>query len=165
MPGSSFHTDASKSQLNGGGLGLVDCSESMVEYQFADDEGEGSQAQLRSLPCPRRSSRLKRRRVDYNEVSDIDMDLPAKSSTHEDEGDFYSDGEEESDQSSGAQSETAEFSSQENNVPDACVKAPVKARSTPLVPTFTEADLIFPLTQPDELKLLVLFASLPLQSR
>ncbi|KAF5968903.1 hypothetical protein FCOIX_11139 [Fusarium coicis] len=155
----NFRGRMSRRQLNGGGLGLVDCSESMVEGQLADDEGEGPQAQPRSLPSLRRSSRLKRRRVDYNEVSDIDMDLPAKSSSHEDEGDLYSDGEEESDQSSGAQSETAEFSSQESNVPDACVKAPVKARSTPLVPTFTEADLIFPLTQPDELKLLVLFAA------
>ncbi|KAF5595474.1 hypothetical protein FPANT_4634 [Fusarium pseudoanthophilum] len=155
----SFRGRMSRRQLNGGGLGLVDCSESTVDDQLADDEGEGSQAQSRSLPSLRRSSRLKRRRVDYNEVSDIDLDLPAKSSSHEDEGDLYSDGEEESDQSSGAQSETAEFSSQENNIPDACVKAPVKARSTPLVPTFTEADLIFPLTQPDELKLLVLFAA------
>ncbi|KAF5680978.1 hypothetical protein FDENT_8282 [Fusarium denticulatum] len=161
----NFRGRMSRSELNGGGLGLVDCSESMVEDQLADDEGEGSQAQPRSravsrwLPSLRRSSRLKRRRVDYNEVSDDDMDLPAKSSSHEDEGDLYSDDGEESDQSSGAQSETAEFSSQENNVPDACVKAPVKARSTPLVPTFTEADLIFPLNQPDELKLLVLFAA------
>ncbi|KAF5625156.1 uncharacterized protein FTJAE_10123 [Fusarium tjaetaba] len=155
----NFRGRMSRSQLNGGGLGLVDCSESTVDDQLADDEGEGSQAQPRSLPSIRRSSRLKRRRVDYNEVSDIDMDLPAKSSSHEDEGDLYSDGEKESDQSSGAQSETAEFSSQENNIPDACVKAPVKARSTPLVPTFTEADLIFPLTQPEELKLLVLFAA------
>ncbi|KAF5967832.1 hypothetical protein FBULB1_11060 [Fusarium bulbicola] len=155
----------SRSQLSGGGLGLVDCSESMEGDQIADDEGESSQAQprsrarSRSRPSLRRSSRLKRRRLNYTEVSDIDMELRTKSSSHEDKGDLYSDSEQESDQSSGTQSETAEFSSQEDSVPDAGVKAPVKARSTPLVPTFTEADLIFPLTQPDELKLVALFAA------
>ncbi|KAF5235560.1 hypothetical protein FANTH_11673 [Fusarium anthophilum] len=155
----------SRSQLSGGGLGLVDCSESMEGDQIADDEGESSQAQprsrARSRPRPsfRRSSRLKRRRLNYTEVSDIDMELRTKSSSHEDKGDLYSDSEQESDQSSGTQSETAEFSSQEDSVPDAGVKAPVKARSTSLVPTFTEADLIFPLTQPDELKLVALLAA------
>ncbi|KAF5550624.1 hypothetical protein FNAPI_7669 [Fusarium napiforme] len=155
----NFRGRMSRSQLNGGGLGLVDCSESTVEDQLADDEGEGSQAQPRSLPSLRRSSRLKGKRVDYTEVSDSDIDLRPKSSSHEDNGELYSDGEQESDQSYGTQSKPVEFSSRENNVPDACVKAPVKARSTPLVPTFSEADLIFPLTQPDELKLAVLFAA------
>ncbi|PNP79153.1 hypothetical protein FNYG_07591 [Fusarium nygamai] len=160
-----FAGTGSRSQLHGGGPGLVHCSESMVEDQLADDEGEGSQVQprtrarSRSPPSLRRSSRLKRRRIDYTEVSDIDIDLRAKSSSHEDKGELYSDGEQESDQSYGAQSKTAEFSSQEDNVLDAYVKAPVKARATPLVPTFSEADLIFPLTQPDELKLAVLFAA------
>ncbi|KAF5612579.1 uncharacterized protein FSUBG_1386 [Fusarium subglutinans] len=138
----------SRSQLSGGGLGLVDCSETMEEDQIADDEGESSQAQPRSRARSRSRPALH-----------IDMELRTKSSSHEDKGDLYSDSEQESDQSSETQSETAEFSSQEDSVPDAGVKAPVKARSTPLVPTFTEADLIFPLTQPDELKLVALFAA------
>ena len=116
-------------------------------------------ARSRSPPFLRRSSRLKRRRVDYAEGSDIDIDLRAKSSSHEDKDGLYSDIEQESDQSYGAQTDTAEFSSQEDSVPDAYAKAPVKAKATPLVPTFTEADLIFPLTQPDDLKLAVLFAA------
>ncbi|KAG5749722.1 hypothetical protein H9Q70_007623 [Fusarium xylarioides] len=104
----NFRGRMSRSQLNGGGLGLVDCSESMVEKQLADDEGEGSQAQprshahSRSPPSLRRSSRLKGRRIDYTEVSDSDIDLRAKSSSHEDKDDLYSDGEQESDWSSGA---------------------------------------------------------------
>ncbi|KAL5617285.1 hypothetical protein FOBRF1_006033 [Fusarium oxysporum] len=155
----------SRKQLYGDALGLVDCSESMMEDQFADDEGEGSQlqpgsrARSRSPPSLRRSSRLKRRRINYSEVSDIGVDLRAKSS-HDDQDDLYSDGEQETDLSSGEQSETVEFSSPEYSVPDSYGKAPVKTRSTPLVPAFTEADLIFPLTQPDELILGVLFAAL-----
>ncbi|KAF5598555.1 hypothetical protein FPCIR_3118 [Fusarium pseudocircinatum] len=95
----NFRGRMSRSQLNGGGLGLVDCSESMVEDQLADEEGEGSHAQShsRSPPSLRRSSRLKGRRVDDTEVSDSDIDLQAKSSSHEDEDDFYSDGEQEYD--------------------------------------------------------------------
>ncbi|CZR35383.1 uncharacterized protein FPRO_00494 [Fusarium proliferatum ET1] len=91
--------------------------------------------------------------------SDIDIDLRAKSSSYEDKDGLYSDIEQESDQSYGAQSDTAEFSSQEDSVPDAYAKAPVKAKATPVIPTFTEADLIFPLTQPDDLKLAALFAA------
>ncbi|KAG7438320.1 hypothetical protein Forpi1262_v001544 [Fusarium oxysporum f. sp. raphani] len=137
-----FAGKESRSQLYGDGLNLVDCSESMLEDQFAGDEGEGSQVQPRSRdrsrspPSLRRSSRLKRRRINYSEVSDINVDLRAKSK----------------------QSETVELSSPEDAVPDAYGKAPVKTRSTPLVPAFTEADLVFPLTQPDELKLVVLCA-------
>ncbi|KAF6529059.1 hypothetical protein HZS61_000371 [Fusarium oxysporum f. sp. conglutinans] len=139
-----FAGKESRSQLYGDGLNLVDCSESMLEDQFTGDEGEGSQVQPRSRdrsrspPSLRRSSRLKRRRINYSEVSDINVDLRAKSK----------------------QSETVELSSPEDAVPDAYGKAPVKTRSTPLVPAFTEADLVFPLTQPDELKLVVLCAAL-----
>ncbi|RKL23879.1 hypothetical protein BFJ68_g1038 [Fusarium oxysporum] len=153
-----FAGKESRSQLCGDALGLVDCSESMMEDQFADDEGEGSQlqprsrARSRSPPSLRRSSRLKRRRINYSEVSDTD-------GSHDDKDDLDSDGEQESDLSSGRQSETVEFSSPEDSVPGAYCKAPVKTRTTPLVPAFTEADLIFPLTQPDELKLAVLFAA------
>ncbi|EXM10183.1 hypothetical protein FOIG_00388 [Fusarium odoratissimum NRRL 54006] len=155
-----FAGKESRSQLCGDALGIVDCSESMMEYQFADDEGEGSQLQPRSRarsrsrspPSLRRSSRLKRRRINYSEVSDTD-------GSHDDKDDLYSDGEQESDLGSGGQSETVEFSSPEDSVPGAYGKAPVKTRTTPLVPAFTEADLIFPLTQPDELKLAVLFAA------
>ncbi|KAF5268643.1 hypothetical protein FOXYS1_457 [Fusarium oxysporum] len=153
-----FAGKESRSQLCGDTLGLVDCSESMMEDQFADDEGEGSQlqprsrARSRSPPSLRRSSRLKRRRINYSEVSDTD-------GSHDDKDDLDSDGEQESDLSSGRQSETVEFSSPEDSVPGAYCKAPVKTRTTPLVPAFTEADLIFPLTQPDELKLAVLFAA------
>ncbi|KAH7218134.1 hypothetical protein DER44DRAFT_835354 [Fusarium oxysporum] len=92
----------SRKQLYGDALGLVDCSESMMEDQFADDEGEGSQlqpgsrARSRSPPSLRRSSRLKRRRINYSEVSDIGVDLRAKSS-HDDQDDLYSDGEQETD--------------------------------------------------------------------
>ncbi|KAF5655509.1 hypothetical protein F25303_443 [Fusarium sp. NRRL 25303] len=152
-----FAGAGSRSQLHGGRLGFVGCSESMGDGDLADDEGQGpqtqprSRARSRSPPFLRRSSRLKRRRVDYS--------VRAKSSSHEDKDDLYSDVEQESDQSYGAQSDTAEFSSQEDSVPDAYAKAPVKAKATPVVPTFTEADLIFPLTQPDDLKLAVLFAA------
>ncbi|KLO98939.1 uncharacterized protein FFB20_03662 [Fusarium fujikuroi] len=160
-----FAGAGSRSQLHGGRLGFVGCSESMGEGDLADDESQGAQAQPRSRarsrspPFLRRSSRLKRRRVDYSEGSDIDIDLRAKSSSHEDKDGLYSDIEQESDQSYGAQTDTAEFSSQEDSVPDAYAKAPVKAKATPVIPTFTEADLIFPLTQPDDLKLAVLFAA------
>jgi hypothetical protein len=81
-----FAGKESRSQLYGDGLNLVDCSESMLEDQFAGDEGEGSQVQPRSRdrsrspPSLRRSSRLKRRRINYSEVSDINVDLRAKSS-------------------------------------------------------------------------------------
>ncbi|KAF4958635.1 hypothetical protein FGADI_2240 [Fusarium gaditjirri] len=113
-----FVGSVSRSQHYGGGrLSFVGCSESMVEDHLADDEGEGSQVQPRSPPYLRRSSRLKGRRIDYS--GDSDIDLRAKSSSHEDRDDLYSDGEQESDKSSGAQSETAESSSQEDSVPDA----------------------------------------------
>ncbi|KAF5702248.1 hypothetical protein FMUND_13569 [Fusarium mundagurra] len=97
------------SQHYGGGrLGFVGCSQPTVEEQLADNKGEGSQAQphshahSRSPPSLRRSSRLKGRRIDYTEVSDSDIGLRAKSSSHEDKDDLYSDGEQESDWSSGA---------------------------------------------------------------
>ncbi|KAF5530460.1 hypothetical protein FMEXI_13547 [Fusarium mexicanum] len=97
----------SRSHHYGGGrLGFVGCSESMVEDQLADDEGEGSQTQPysrsrpRSPPSLRRSSRLKQRRVDYTEVSDSDIDLRARSSL-DDKDYICSDGEQESDLSSG----------------------------------------------------------------
>ncbi|KAK2137532.1 hypothetical protein NOF04DRAFT_1404988 [Fusarium oxysporum II5] len=115
-----FAGKESRSQLCGDALGIVDCSESMMEYQFADDEGEGSQLQPRSRarsrsrspPSLRRSSRLKRRRINYSEVSDTD-------GSHDDKDDLYSDGEQESDLGSGGQSETVEFSSPEDSVPGA----------------------------------------------
>lgn len=160
-----FAGKESRSQLYGDGLNLVDCSESMLEDQLAGDEGEGSQVQPRSRdrsrspPSLRRSSRVKRRRINYSEVSDINVDLRAKSS-HDDKDDLHSDCEQESHLTSVEQSETVEFSSPEDAVPDAYGKAPVKTRSTPPVPAFTEADLVFPLTQPDELKLAVLCAAL-----
>ncbi|KAL9575669.1 hypothetical protein ACKAV7_000467 [Fusarium commune] len=131
-----FAGKESRSQLYGDGLNLVDCSESVLEVQFADDEAEWSQVQPRSRarsrspPSLRRSSRPKRRRINYSEVSDIDIDLRAKSS-HDDKDDLHSDGEQESDLTSVEQSETVEFSSPEDSVPGAYGKAPVKARSTP----------------------------------
>ncbi|RKL09322.1 hypothetical protein BFJ71_g1185 [Fusarium oxysporum] len=130
-----FAGKESRSQLYGDGLNLVDCSESILEDQFAGDEGEGSQVQPRSRdrsrspPSLRRSSRLKRRRINYSEVSDINVDLRAKSS-HDDKDDLHSDCEQESHLTSVEQSETVEFSSPEDAVPDAYGKAPVKARST-----------------------------------
>lgn len=71
-------------------------SEFVVEDQLADDEGEGSQIRPRSCarspspPSLHRSSRLQRRRIDYSEVSDIDIDLPAKSiNTGEDTNGYW----------------------------------------------------------------------------
>ncbi|KAH7181733.1 hypothetical protein DER46DRAFT_620763 [Fusarium sp. MPI-SDFR-AT-0072] len=102
-----FAGKESRSQLYGDGLNLVDCSESVLEVQFADDEAEWSQVQPRSRARPRsppslrRSSRPKRRRINYSEVSDIDIDLRAKSS-HDDKDDLHSDGEQESDLTSGS---------------------------------------------------------------
>ncbi|KAF4426671.1 hypothetical protein FACUT_9728 [Fusarium acutatum] len=125
-----------------------------VEFVVSNDY----RARSRS-PSLRLSGRLKRRRIDYSEVSDTDIDLQAKSGYY-DKADLHSDSEQESGLRSGEQSETVEISSQEDSVPDAHVKAPVKVRSTPLVPAFTEVDLIFPLNQPEELKLAVLFAAL-----
>ncbi|QKD48045.2 uncharacterized protein FOBCDRAFT_256092 [Fusarium oxysporum Fo47] len=119
-----FAGKESRSQLYGDGLNLVDCSESMLEDQLAGDEGEGSQVQPRSRdrsrspPSLRRSSRVKRRRINYSEVSDINVDLRAKSS-HDDKDDLHSDCEQESHLTSVEQSETVEFSSPEDAVPDA----------------------------------------------